>query len=83
MNRRLTVIAAVLWLAGLAAFIIGLNVKTDAGKWLTVAGQVAFLSGLGMEGVLYVQKHKNDSQKSPEKEKPETTDASDQKTPET
>ena len=71
MNRKLTAAACVLWLAGLAAFIIGLNVKTDAGTWLTIAGQIAFLIGLGMEGVLYVQKRKAESQKAPEKEKPE------------
>ena len=71
MNRKMTVIAAVLWLAGLAAFIIGLNIKTEAGKWLTVAGEILFFVGLALEGVLYVQKRKTESQKTLEKEKPE------------
>ena len=73
MNRKMTVIAAVLWLAGLAAFIIGLNIKTEAGQWLTVAGEILFFVGLALEGVLYFRKQKSapkDPEKEPEKEKP-------------
>ena len=70
MNRKMTVIAAVLWLAGLAAFIIGLNIKTEAGQWLTVAGEILFFVGLALEGVLYFRKQKS-APKAPEKEKPE------------
>jgi len=53
MNRKLTLTACILWLAGLAAFIVGLNIPGDAGKWLTVIGQIVFLIGLALQGVLY------------------------------
>ncbi len=81
MNRKLTVAACILWLAGLAAFIIGLNVKTDTGRWLTVAGEITFLAGLALQGVLYYRNQKaapEDPQKEPETKKPEDAASSDQ-----
>ena len=70
MNRKLTIAACILWLAGLAAFITGLNIKNETGQWLTVAGEITFFVGLGLEGVLYFRKQKS-APADPEKEKPE------------
>ena len=77
MNRKMTVAACVLWLAGLAAFIVGLNIKSDTGKWLSIIGQIVFLAGLALEGVLWFRK-KNAEEAAPEKEKPEDDQSSDE-----
>ena len=58
MDRKLIVVAGILWLAGIAAFIVGLNVTGGTGKWLMVAGQIAFLIGLAMEGIMFARKRK-------------------------
>jgi len=71
LSKKLTLIACILWLAGLAAFIIGLNISGSTGKWLTLAGEITFLIGLGLEGVLYFRKRNAESQPPAEdKEKP-------------
>lgn len=80
MNRKMTVIACVLWLAGIAAFIIGLNIQSDTGKWLSAIGQIVFLVGLALEGILYFRRKNAEEQapkQSPEKEKPEDSESSD------
>ena len=58
MEKKLTLSAAILWLAGLAAFIVGLNLSGSTGKWISTAGSAAFLIGLGLEGVLWTRKKK-------------------------
>ena len=58
MDRKITIAAGVLWITGLAAAIIGLNLEGSTGTWLTVCGNIAFLLGLGLEGVLWARKRK-------------------------
>ena len=62
MDRKLTIISCVLWIAGLAAAIIGLNLEGDAGTWLSVCGNIAFLAGLGLQGVLWLRKQRREKQ---------------------
>ena len=70
--RKLTAAACILWIAGIAAFIIGLNIPGNTGKWLSVTGQIAFFLGLGLEGVLWVRRRKTQAAEDPGKnEKPE------------
>ena len=52
-KRLIAAAGCILWTAGAAVFIIGLNLQGDAREWLTVAGSIAFLVGLGLNGVLY------------------------------
>ena len=52
MMKKLTIAGCVLWIAGLAAAIIGLNLEGTAGTWTAVAGNIAFLVGLGIMGVV-------------------------------
>ena len=53
MKQKGLLIAAVFWILGLALFLVGLNLPTDAGKWLTVIGQILFLLGLLIEGYFW------------------------------
>lgn len=60
MNEKgLTAAGCVLWIGGLAAAIVGLNLKGTAGSWLSVGGNIAFLLGLGITGIVWFRKKKN------------------------
>ncbi len=57
-GKTLPLIGASLWILGLALFLVGLNVKTDAGSWMSVIGNICFFLGLGIEGVYWVKSRK-------------------------
>lgn len=59
-GKTLPLIGASLWILGLALFLVGLNVKTDAGSWLSVIGNICFFLGLGIEGVYWVKSRKQE-----------------------
>jgi len=61
MMRRLTVVGCSLWIAGLAAFLIGLNLPGQAGSWLAIAGNILFLVGLGLTGFVWFRKKRDES----------------------
>ena len=63
MEKTLSIIGCVLWIAGLAATIIGLNISGDTGKWATIAGNITFLVGLGIVGAVWLRKKKGEQEK--------------------
>ena len=68
MDRKMTLISCILWIAGVAAVIIGLNLEGNARTWVSVCGNIAFLVGLGLQGVLWLRKQKREKQKSADPE---------------
>ncbi len=72
MEKTLKVLASLFWILGLTATIIGLNIKTDTGKWVSTIGNITFLVGLALQGVVWALMSRN--KKSPEEEssKPES-----------
>ena len=58
-GKKLPLIGASLWILGLALFLIGLNIKSDAGSWMSVVGNICFFLGLGIEGVVWMKKKKD------------------------
>ena len=54
--KKMTIIGCILWIAGLAAFIIGLNLSGSVKEWMTVAGSIVFLAGLGITGAVWMRK---------------------------
>lgn len=52
------VTALILWVAGLAMTLIGLNLKNGAGAWMTAVGSPVFLIGLAIAGVLWFKKNR-------------------------
>lgn len=64
--RKLTAAGCLLWIIGLTAFIIGLNLTGSAKEWTTVIGSIAFLAGLGIVGAVWM-KTRHDQQDSKEK----------------
>ena len=53
MEKTLKILASVFWIVGLTATIVGLNIKTDAGRWISTAGNITFLVGLALQGVVW------------------------------
>ena len=53
MEKTLKVLASLFWIIGLAASIIGLNIKTDTGRWISVIGNITFFIGLALQGVVW------------------------------
>ena len=53
MEKTLKILASVFWIVGLTATIVGLNIKTDAGQWISTAGNFTFLVGLALQGVVW------------------------------
>lgn len=49
MRKRMAA-GCILWITGITAFIIGLNLNGDVKEWMTVAGSIVFLAGLGITG---------------------------------
>ncbi len=60
--KKLTAAGCVLWIIGLILFITGLNLTDAAKDWLTVAGSIAFLAGLGMLGIVWAKKKKDEQE---------------------
>ena len=57
-GKKLPLIGAILWILGLALFLIGLNVRSNAGSWMSVIGNICFFLGLGIEGVVWMKNRK-------------------------
>ena len=68
MEKTLKILASLFWIIGLAASIIGLNIKTDTGRWISVAGNITFLIGLALQGVVWALMAR--SKKSPAEAEP-------------
>ena len=47
-----------LWVIGLSAFIIGLNLTGNSRDWMTVIGSIVFLTGLGVTGFIWMKTKK-------------------------
>ena len=44
--KKWTAAGSTLWIVGLAAYIIGLNLEGNVKDWMTIAGSIVFLAGL-------------------------------------
>lgn len=50
-----------LWIAGLAVFIIGLNLDGSIKDWMTVGGSIIFLAGLAITGAAWMKTKPDES----------------------
>lgn len=53
MEKTLKILASLFWIIGLVVSIVGLNIKTDTGRWMSIAGNITFLVGLALQGVVW------------------------------
>ena len=60
MKKAVTVIGCILWILGIVFSIIGMNVRTDAGQWMGIAGNIAFFIGLGITGTVWLMNKKGE-----------------------
>jgi len=58
MRKNWTILGCVLWIAGLVLSIVGLNLSGNAGQWTALIGNVIFLAGLGITGVIWLSRKK-------------------------
>lgn len=49
-----------MWIVGLVTAIIGLNLTGNAKTWVSIVGNVVFLVGLGITGVVWMKKKKDE-----------------------
>ena len=68
MEKTLKILASLFWIIGLVVSIVGLNIKTDTGRWMSVAGNITFLIGLALQGVVWALMYRN--KKSPAEAEP-------------
>ena len=61
-ERILILVGASLWIAGLALSIVGLNVAPPAGRWMAVIGNIVFVLGLLLEGVIWFRRRRQDNE---------------------
>lgn len=54
MNKRLMLPGCILWLLGLVMSIVGMNIPDNAGKLVSVIGNILFLIGLGIVGAAWL-----------------------------
>lgn len=55
-GKKWTAAACILWIAGLASFIIGLNMTGSTREWMILAGSITFLAGLGIIGAIRLRR---------------------------
>jgi hypothetical protein len=60
MLKKLTVFGCTMWIVGLVTAIIGLNLTGDARTWVSIVGNVVFLIGLGITGIVWMKKKKDE-----------------------
>ena len=62
MNKRLVVPGCILWIAGVIASIVGINVEGKAGQLTALIGNILFFVGLGIVGAARLMARKNEDQ---------------------
>ena len=62
MNKRLVLPGGILWVAGLAVSIVGMNIHTDTGRLITEIGSILFLLGLGIIGAAWMISRRNEKE---------------------
>ena len=60
MNKKLILPGCILWIIGLAASIIGMNIDGKAGQLTAVIGNILFFVGLGIVGAAWLIARKNE-----------------------
>ena len=60
MMKKLTVIGCTMWIVGLVTAIIGLNLTGNARTWVSIVGNVVFLVGLGITGIVWMKRKKDE-----------------------
>ncbi len=67
MNKRLAVPGCILWIAGIIASIVGMNMDGKSGQLTALVGNILFFIGLGFVGAAWLMK-KREEEKSNRRE---------------
>lgn len=63
-RKKWAVTGYLLWIIGLIVFIVGINLTGDVKEWMSLAGTIAFMAGLGITGALWVIRKKEEEENS-------------------
>ena len=63
MNKRLAVPGCILWIAGLIASIVGMNMDGKAGQLTALIGNILFFIGLGTVGAAWLMKKREEEKR--------------------
>ena len=75
MEKKLMLPGGLLWVTGFAAWIIGVNVQGDTGRWIQIGGNIAFVLGLLLVGAAWFKKKRAEEENARnQKDAPEKTD---------
>ena len=58
-QRLLAVLGGSLWILGLILSIVGMNLHSGTGQWMSVIGNISFLTGLGLEGIWWFRSRRD------------------------
>lgn len=67
-ENLLPLLGACFWIVGLILSIVGMNIHSGTGSWMSVIGNILFLVGLGIEGVVWFRKRDEKARKESEKQ---------------
>ena len=63
MRKGLKAAGSVLWIIGLGMTLVGLNIADETmRKWISVIGNIVFLIGLFLVGIVWFQSRRNGEQ---------------------
>ena len=54
MNKRLALPGCILWIAGVIASIVGMNIDSKTGQLVALVGNILFFIGLGLVGAAWL-----------------------------
>ncbi len=73
MKKGLNITGCVLWIAGFVMTIVGLNIQGSTGQWVSVIGNILFLVGLGLVGIVWFKnRREKPEEKKTKPDEPET-----------
>ena len=60
--RKIMLAGCIGWIAGLAMTLIGMNLNSPSGQWISIIGNILFFIGLAMVGAAWMMNRKKAEQ---------------------
>ncbi len=60
--RKIMLAGCVGWIAGLAMTLIGMNLNSPSGQWISITGNILFFIGLALVGAAWMMNRKKAEQ---------------------
>ncbi len=60
--RKIMLAGCIGWIAGLAMTLIGMNLNSPSGQWISITGNILFFIGLALVGAAWMMNRKKAEQ---------------------